>query len=86
VAFSGPLGDEELSCDLLVGETLGDELSDLALTTGKCRPRLKRGNKFNLECSPLGGGLKVERETGSNAPSTKPSVQFIYRLGSSVEV
>jgi hypothetical protein len=32
------------------------------------------------------GGSKGKRETGSNAPSTKPSVQFIYRLDSSVEV
>jgi len=35
---------------------------------------------------PFFEGLVLERETGSNAPSTKPSVQFIYRLVSSVEV
>jgi len=29
--------------------------------------------------------VKLERETGSKAPSTKLAVQFIYRLGSSVE-
>jgi hypothetical protein len=37
-------------------------------------------NRF-FHCEQCITNVILERETGSNAPSTKPSVQFVYRLG-----
>ena len=61
-------------------------------TVGVCRRRLPltlRWDAFGLanQLARLWSSpspkleTKVERETGSYAPSTKPSVQFTYRLG-----